>query len=49
MVKGYSYMDCCLFASATSAIKCTGVGARQSVPDERTVLEFLKDRGIELS
>ena len=49
MVKGYSYKDCCLFASATSAIKCTGVGARQSVPDERTVLEFLKDRGIELS
>lgn len=49
IVKGYSYMDCCLFASATSAIKCTGVGARQSVPDERTVLEFLKDRGIELS
>ena len=49
MIKGYSYMDCCLFASATSAIKCTGVGARESVPDEKTVLAFLKDRGIELS
>lgn len=47
MVKGYSYMDCCLFASATSAIKCTGIGARESVPNEVTVHEFLRDRGIE--
>lgn len=45
MVKGYSYMNCCLFASATSAIKCTGVGARESVPNEITVLDFLKERG----
>lgn len=44
MVKGYSYMDCCLFASATSAIKCTGIGARESVPDEETVHGFLKER-----
>lgn len=49
MIKGYSYMECCLFASATSAIKCTGIGARESVPNEETVLEFLKNRGIELS
>ncbi|MBQ8803312.1 MAG: bifunctional hydroxymethylpyrimidine kinase/phosphomethylpyrimidine kinase [Tyzzerella sp.] len=48
MVKGYSYMDCCLFASATSAIKCTGVGARESVPDEKTVYHFLESRGIKL-
>lgn len=48
MVKGYSYMNCCLFASATSAIKCTGVGARESVPSEQEVLAFLKNRGIEL-
>ena len=48
MVKGYSYMNCCLFASATSAIKCTGIGARESVPNEEAVLEFLKNRGIEL-
>lgn len=48
MVKGYSYKNCCLFASATSAIKCTGIGARESVPDEATVHEFLKKRGIEL-
>ena len=48
MVKGYSYIDCCLFASATSAIKCTGVGARESVPSEAEVLAFLKNRGVEL-
>lgn len=48
MVKGYSYMDCCLFASATSAIKCTGIGARESVPDEKSVYKFLESRGIVL-
>lgn len=48
MVKGYSYMDCCLFASATSAIKCTGMGARESVPNEETVLAFLQQRGYAL-
>lgn len=48
MVKGYSYMNCCLFASATSAIKCTGVGARESVPDETAVYKFLESRGIVL-
>ena len=48
MVKGYSYMNCCLFASATSAIKCTGVGARESVPLEDDVYEFLQSRGVQL-
>lgn len=48
MVKGYSYMDCCLFASATSAIKCMGIGARESVPDEKSVYQFLESRGIVL-
>ena len=48
MVKGYSYRGCCLFASTTSAIKCTGIGARESVPSEKEVLTFLKDRGVEL-
>ena len=48
VVKGFSYEDCCVFASAVSAIKCTGFGARESVPDEKTVHEFLKSRGIEV-
>ena len=41
----FDYMQCCLFSSAVSAIKCTGVGARRSVPDYRTVQNFLKERG----
>lgn len=48
MVKGYSYQACCVFASATSAIKCTGIGARECVPDTETVLRFIKDRGAQL-
>lgn len=48
MVKGYAYKECCIFASAVSAVKCTGVGARESVPDERTVYQFLESRGIRL-
>lgn len=48
MVKGYSYPDCCVFASAVSALKCTGIGARESVPDEPSVHQFLKERGHSL-
>ena len=48
MVKGYSYQDCCVFASAVSALKCTGYGARESVPDERSVYAFLESRGVVL-
>ena len=48
MVKGYCYRDCCIFASAVSALKCTGIGARESVPAEQAVYQFLKDRGYTL-
>ncbi len=48
MVKGYSYQDACLFASAVSALKCTGVGARESVPEEESVYAFLTERGFPL-
>lgn len=48
VVKGFSYKNCCLFASAVSAIKCTGIGARESVPDYETVMAFLKEKGYEL-
>lgn len=48
MVKGYNYKKCCVFASAVSALKCTGVGARESVPDEQSVHAFLESRGIRL-
>lgn len=46
--KGYDYEKCCHFSSAVSAIKCTGVGARESVPNFETVQNFLKECGYEL-
>lgn len=48
LCKGYDTLKCCHFASAVSALKCTGVGARESVPDFDTVKKFLKENGYEL-
>lgn len=48
VIKGYDYMKCCHFSSAVSAIKCTGIGARESVPDFKTVEKYLKEYGYEL-
>ncbi len=48
VVKGYDYEACCHFSSAVSAIKCMGVGARESVPDFETVKKYLKENGYEL-
>ena len=47
-IKGFSYLNSCYFASAVSAIKCKSVGARESVPDYNTVINFLKENGYEL-
>lgn len=43
----YNYRKCCIFASAVSALKCMGVGARESVPEFEDVIYFLKERGID--
>lgn len=43
---GYDYKKCCIFSSAVSALKCMGVGARESMPSFEDVIEFLKERGI---
>ena len=48
LLRGYDYRTCCHFASATSALKCTGVGARESVPDFETVKKYLRENGYEL-
>lgn len=48
VVKGYDYKKCCHFSSAVSAIKCMGVGARESVPDFETAKKYLKENGYEL-
>lgn len=47
-LRGYDFLKCCYFASAVSALKCTGIGARESVPDFETVENFLKENGYEL-
>lgn len=44
MQKGFSYMECCVFSSMVSALKCTGVGARKSIPDYETVMTELEKR-----
>lgn len=46
--KGYGYLKCCHFSSAVSAIKCMGMGARESVPDFETVKKYMKENGYEL-
>ena len=45
---GYDYPKCCIFASAVSALKCTGIGARESAPNLETTKMFLKENGYEL-
>ncbi len=48
VVKGFGYLKCCHFSSAVSGLKCTGVGARESVPDFETTKKYLKENGYEL-
>lgn len=47
LTKGYVPEKCCLYASAVAALKCTGVGARESIPDHKTTLRYLKENGYE--
>jgi sulfofructose kinase len=42
------FYKCCIFSSAVSALKCMGIGARESVPDLNTVINYLKENGYEL-
>lgn len=41
---GMNLKDCCLFASATSAIKCQKAGVRIALPEKEKVLTFLSER-----
>lgn len=47
LTRGYDPRRCCLYASAVAALKCTGVGARESIPDHDTTLRYLKENGYE--
>ena len=48
LVKGFDFLKCCHFSSAVSALKCMGVGARESVPSFDTVKKYMKENGYEL-
>lgn len=48
VLKGYDYLKCCHFSSAVSGLKCSGIGARESVPDFETTKNYLKENGYEL-
>ena len=45
---GYDFEKCCHFSSAVSAVKCMGIGARESVPTFDTVKKYMEDNGYEL-
>ena len=47
-VRGFSYEKCCHFSSAVSAIKCMGIGARESVPSFEKTKKYLEENGYEL-
>lgn len=47
-VKGFDYYKSCVFSSATSALKCTKLGARAGTPTYSEVVEFLRRNGYEL-
>ena len=42
-VMGYDALKCCHFSSAVSALKCTGVGARESVPSFERVKTYMEE------
>ena len=48
IIKGFDFLKCCCFSSAVSALKCTGIGARESVPSFTAVKNFMKENGYEL-
>ena len=48
ILKGFDFEKCCHFSSAVSAMKCMGVGARESVPEFEKVKAYMKENGYEL-
>ena len=48
VTRGYDPDLACAFASATSALKCEKIGARDGAPDFAAVRSFLKENGYEL-
>ncbi len=47
MTRGWDFRKCAMFASATSSLKCTRVGARAAVPSYDEVINILKENGCD--
>lgn len=47
-VMGFNYYKSCIFSSATSALKCTKLGAREGAPKYTEVIDFLRRNSYEL-
>lgn len=45
MTQGWDFRRCAMYASATSSLKCTRVGARAAVPSNEEVINILKESG----
>jgi sugar/nucleoside kinase (ribokinase family) len=48
ILKEWCIKDIMIFSSAVAAIKCKSYGGRQAIPDYRSTISFLKERGIEV-
>lgn len=48
IIKGFDFKKCCHFSSAVSAMKCMGIGSRESVPSFDSVKKYMKENGYEL-
>lgn len=48
LVRGFGFEKCCHFSSAVSAMKCMGIGARESVPTYDRVKNYMKENSYEL-
>ena len=49
ILNGWDIETVLRFASAMAAIKCRSIGGRAGIPDLKTVLEFLRERGESVS
>lgn len=45
LTRGWNFYKCAMFASATSSLKCTEVGARAAVPTFKEVIDILVENG----
>ncbi len=48
LLRGYGLRECCHYASAVAALKCTKTGARGAVPEHNSVINFWKENDYDL-